>query len=67
MQIHTVQSDLKNIGLLGFHFLSQKCRTIEPQVTNIQDVQVYRLDNKISSLDHIIFANDVFEKLPSFQ
>ena len=37
------------------------------QVTNSQNIQEHRLENISSSLDHIIFANDVIEKLPSFQ
>ena len=40
---------------------------IMSQVKNIQNIQEYRLDDIISSLDHIISANDAFEKLPSFQ
>ena len=35
------------------------------QVTNSKNVQEHTLDNIISSLDHIISANDAFENLPS--
>ena len=45
--------------------IQDRLNKIMSQVTNSQNVQEHRLDNIISSLDHIISANDAFENLPS--